>query len=70
MNNSQFLVNRYSHLCIAFICLIGFSHLKAAAPEVLTVPATRVTYFEANLNARVTGIDSGQPGRLQYLRLG
>ncbi|MSP70426.1 MAG: hypothetical protein EXR20_09145, partial [Bacteroidetes bacterium] len=53
MNNFQFLVNRYSHLCIAFISLIGFSQLKAAAPEVLTVPATRVTYFEANLNARV-----------------
>ena len=53
MNHSQFLVNIYSHLCIAFISLVGFSQLKAAAPEASSVSATRVTYFEAKLNARV-----------------
>ena len=53
MNNSQFVVNRYSHLCITFISLVGISQLKAAAPEASSVSATRVTYFEAKLNARV-----------------
>ena len=53
LNNFQFLVNRYSHLCIAFISLIGISQLQAAAPEASSVSATRVTYFEAKLNARI-----------------
>jgi hypothetical protein len=33
MNNFQFLVNKYSHLCIAIISLIGFPQLNAAAPD-------------------------------------
>lgn len=53
MNNFKFSLNKYLHSCIAFICLIGFSQLKAAAPQASSVIATRVTYFEAKLNARV-----------------